>query len=449
TENREYPWGDDGPNCQIAVFFAGAAFCEEGPQPVDSRQLGATPDGVLHMAGNVAEWVADHYGPYPADAGPRVNPTGPEQGTLRVVRGGGHIEGGRWLRSKARWGAAPERRSSNIGFRCAWSEDVEDSVIRGALELPADEERQASASPYVDPAPAPLLLAEDLLFPQDLAVGDDDSLLVLDTGNDAIRRLSMDDYQLETVVEDVEGLRDLSARDGVAYVTTDSGELFRLEPSGAMLESLSQNESEPDRLKTFADGVFWFSDGRIRRYVPTTDVLETIVEDVAGLVDFTVVDGTVFYTTDGDGQAGETYLASIPVEGGEPNRIIDESTFEGGDTLRFFYFAHVHPLDGADKLRLFLRYRSFPNNSFVCDLDFAAGSFSCPGYAPPTLGQPLVSRGDSMLVPIRNSLLRYDDGLEEPFEHLAPFTRPGGYVIGDDYVVWTDQQNGKVYMQQY
>jgi hypothetical protein len=447
TERREYPWGDDRPDCRTAVYFTGSAFCEDGPQSVDSRERGATPDGILHMGGNVAEWVADYYGPYPADGSSRDNPTGPDEGTLRVVRGGGHIEGGKWLRSTARWGAAPERRSSNIGFRCAWSNDPDDGAIRGELELPDDEEREASPAPYVEPAPAPLLLAEDLLFPEDLAVDANDDVLVLDVGRDAVQRLDMESYELEVVADGLDGLRDMVVLDELAYLTTDDGELLMLDPATGMIETLSSDEREARRLLAGNSHVFWFSEDRLRRYIPATDTLETVASDLVGPADLAVVDTTAYVTTDGDGRAADTYLASVPVDGGELTRIIDDTTFENADTLRVFYLSHVHPIDGGDALRLHLRYRSFPNNSFVCDLNFTQQSFSCPTFAPPTLDRPIASSGSNLMVPIRNSLVRYGPGTEGPFEHMTPFTRPGGYVVGDDFVVWSDEHAGRIFME--
>ena len=51
-----YPWGND-LDCQHANF----AGCVNGPMPVNSLQVGASPYGVLNMAGNVWEHVRDVY----------------------------------------------------------------------------------------------------------------------------------------------------------------------------------------------------------------------------------------------------------------------------------------------------------------------------------------------------------------------------------------------------
>jgi len=48
--------------------------------------IGISAMGVCDMAGNVREWCADWYGPYTAKN--VTNPTGPETGTSKVLRGG-------------------------------------------------------------------------------------------------------------------------------------------------------------------------------------------------------------------------------------------------------------------------------------------------------------------------------------------------------------------------
>jgi formylglycine-generating enzyme required for sulfatase activity len=71
------------------------------------------------MAGNVLEWVADWYGPYPSE--PQVNPTGPSSGEYRMLRGGGWIISRSDARVAFRYRLGPDVRNYNIGLRCAMS----------------------------------------------------------------------------------------------------------------------------------------------------------------------------------------------------------------------------------------------------------------------------------------------------------------------------------------
>jgi formylglycine-generating enzyme required for sulfatase activity len=119
----DLPWGSDPPESR-AVLGGGA----QGTQPAGSLPQGASKDGALDLVGNVAEWVADFYGPY--SDGQAVNPVGPDTGPQRVVRGGAW-RGTRVVRektdvgwrfaAKVREGVAPDRRSDTVGFRCAKS----------------------------------------------------------------------------------------------------------------------------------------------------------------------------------------------------------------------------------------------------------------------------------------------------------------------------------------
>ncbi|MCP4601175.1 MAG: formylglycine-generating enzyme family protein [Proteobacteria bacterium] len=58
SDGRLFPWGDAFPTTETAVFRGKVT------QPVGSRKEGAGPYGHLDLAGNVWEWVADHYDPY-------------------------------------------------------------------------------------------------------------------------------------------------------------------------------------------------------------------------------------------------------------------------------------------------------------------------------------------------------------------------------------------------
>ena len=77
--------------------------------------------GLHDMHGNVAEWCSDYYRSEAYKDGVRDNPTGPADGSNRVVRGGSFRDPAGLTRSAARAGVRPDKRETYIGFRVVYA----------------------------------------------------------------------------------------------------------------------------------------------------------------------------------------------------------------------------------------------------------------------------------------------------------------------------------------
>lgn len=121
-ENRAYPWGDGWPNCTLANMYSTAtsSYCLGDTTAVGSYPSGASPYGVLDMAGNVMEWTNDWFDANYYSNSPGSNPSGPASGTKKVQRGGSFWNTPWGTRTAYRDAPGfPTDRNDFIGFRCA------------------------------------------------------------------------------------------------------------------------------------------------------------------------------------------------------------------------------------------------------------------------------------------------------------------------------------------
>ena len=127
-DGARFPWGDeltpDGEHrCNIWQGNFPVENTEDdgfaGTAPVDA--FSPNGHGLYNASGNVWEWCADWFSPDYHDESARENPTGPDDGTAKSMRGGSHLCHRSWCnryRVAARSKNTPDSSTGNIGFRC-------------------------------------------------------------------------------------------------------------------------------------------------------------------------------------------------------------------------------------------------------------------------------------------------------------------------------------------
>lgn len=119
-EGKQFPWGDE----------AVAKRCNYAPKPFrekDGYDFSApvgkyAPNnyGLYDVAGNVWEWCQDFYDQEYYEISPEKNPTGPDSGYTRVLRGGSWLSiNPKYLKCSSRMELRPFVQDRYYGFRCA------------------------------------------------------------------------------------------------------------------------------------------------------------------------------------------------------------------------------------------------------------------------------------------------------------------------------------------
>lgn len=122
TDGRTFPWGES-QDVAAAWYSYGKHGQVPGvdTQPADRQDPGLrSPSGMVHAAGNVWEWTADWYH-RTGTTGDATDPTGPETGTWRVLKGGSFTALPSYCACDHREPAEPERVAFTTGFRCAYA----------------------------------------------------------------------------------------------------------------------------------------------------------------------------------------------------------------------------------------------------------------------------------------------------------------------------------------
>lgn len=132
VDGRIYPWGNAAPTAELLNFN------EAVGHTTDAGSYPPGTYGLFDMAGNVWEWTATVYKPYPhqGDDG-RADPRA-EGG--QVVRGGSAYDDRRSARCAVRYGSAPDYFLFNIGFRVVASPSPSGVVHAEMLQAMNEDE---------------------------------------------------------------------------------------------------------------------------------------------------------------------------------------------------------------------------------------------------------------------------------------------------------------------
>lgn len=112
TDGRIYPWGDQEPDETLCNFDGNVGKTS----PVTQYPAGASPYGVLDLAGNVWEWSVSRFG-WQYAAGIDALNNDPEGLFYRVMCGGGWGDPAVGVRPAYRHGAVPNDWDFGRGFR--------------------------------------------------------------------------------------------------------------------------------------------------------------------------------------------------------------------------------------------------------------------------------------------------------------------------------------------
>jgi formylglycine-generating enzyme required for sulfatase activity len=421
TSKRPWPWGAEyGPRCTIAPYSYDGGRCTNGPRARGVQAESMTPEGVSDLGGNVSEWVQDWYAAYTGTS--ESDPRGPAQGTQRVVRGGSFLSSRLQLRPQSRRGYRPDIRSVDLGFRCAWSPDVQDppGVVRGDL---ATAEIQAETK----------IVGVPIAQYQERLSGLDSPEAVHQTGDwvyvaekTQVTALYADGEVLQ--LENLDIHRWVSDGINTHGLDTLNGRLivFRGAEHEVILE-----EPNLRMVAHHPDGWIW-TDGTIINLRQGDGSDRRLVDELVGVTDLNIQGDRLVWSTNSNTGAS---LSWMDLDGPlEPHILV--SPEQVSSPLKISYANQVD----ASTIILFIGFDSWPYSGLVCQYALSTSRLSCSTHSPPK-PRELAFVDERFIWLTQYGMTSFEDG---KVSLLGDSLSPGGMYVGEDYILVTDRVGGRL-----
>lgn len=133
---RRYPWGNGSPESYTLNITQIPGDTEMG----NTYWKGQSPYGLVDVVGNVSEWVSDWYSESYYQESVVENPSGPANGTKKVIRGDSWSSDIEKIHITNRYAMEPDQYNNETGFRCAM--DVKERIYYNTPEPAPTEETE-------------------------------------------------------------------------------------------------------------------------------------------------------------------------------------------------------------------------------------------------------------------------------------------------------------------
>jgi formylglycine-generating enzyme required for sulfatase activity len=180
TDGRTYPWGDEWDPSRLQIHYTQGEGFETAP--VGSYLEGASPYGVLDIAGNAPEWTNNPYRPYP---GGQLMERIEGEHNLFVARGGYHGLLGTPDPPEILYRAADRFPRNDVsGFRCARGaapSALEKAIVRSSVPTPPPTLESVSLAGMIEIPASEFEMGSDLLDLRDTSYHSPAHVVYLDT----------------------------------------------------------------------------------------------------------------------------------------------------------------------------------------------------------------------------------------------------------------------------